>query len=227
MSCAGGNDGVIDIAITGGTPPYKFYWPSGKTTEDIFYLTAGIYTVVVEDANGCSATGVYTVTQPLFPIITNGVVVDASSASIANGSIDITTNGGTQPYTFEWNTGATTEDISGLLPGVYVVVVTDANGCTFTTGYVVEYPVGIADLSNQDELRIFPNPAKEIINIDLVGDELADRFELVNLTGQVIYQSNPNSNKFEVDVKFFAEGLYFINIYVGKDVITKKVVINR
>lgn len=51
----------------------------------------------------------------------------------ANGSIDVTATGGTPPYTYAWNTGATTQDISGLNPGSYNVVVTDANGCSVTS----------------------------------------------------------------------------------------------
>ncbi|MBI2280684.1 MAG: T9SS type A sorting domain-containing protein [Bacteroidetes bacterium] len=227
VSCAGGDDGVIDLAITGGTPPYKFTWPEGKVSEDIFNLPAGIYTVYVTDANGCSVTGVYTVNQPLFPVITNGVVINATSSSSANGSIDATVNGGTPPYSYQWNHGPISEDISGLLPGVYVLVVTDAEGCTFTTAFVVEFSVGLTELSDGNELRIYPNPAKDLINVDLGTDVFASRISLVNITGQVIYEANPNSNKFEVNVKLFDKGLYFINIYTENEIITKKVVINR
>lgn len=227
VSCAGGNDGVIDIAITGGTPPYKFSWPEGKTSEDIFNLVAGIYTVYVTDANACTVTGVFTVSEPLFPIITNGVVVDATGATTPNGSIDATVNGGTPPYAYQWNHGPVSEDISGLLPGVYVLVVTDNKGCTFTTGFVVEYSVGLEDLSIQNELRIYPNPAKDIINVNLGVNQLADRITLISITGQVIYEATPKSNNFELNVKFYDKGLYFINIYIGEEIITKKVVINR
>lgn len=227
VSCSGGNDGVINLSITGGTPPYKYSWSNARETEDIFNLSAGIYSVTIMDANGCSVNNVFTVTEPPFPILTNGVVVDASSSSTANGSIDITVNGGTGPYTYEWSNGEITEDLSALLPGVYVIIVTDANGCTFTTAFVVDFPLGLVDLSNEKGLNIYPNPVKDIINVELATDKVADRIVLINITGTIIYEATPNSNTFEVDVKFYAEGLYFINIYIGDNVITKKVVINR
>lgn len=227
VSCYGGSNGVIDIAVTGGTPPYKYLWSNDKSIEDLFNLPAGIYSVGIQDANGCTVTGVFTINQPLFPVITNGVVVDATGASSANGSIDVTTNGGTPPYSYSWSHGPSVEDVSGLLPGLYLVAVTDANNCSFTNAFVVEYPVGLTDLSVKDELSIYPNPAKDVITVSLGTSKICDRFQLVNMTGKIIYEENPNSNKFDVDVKFYAKGLYFINIYSGKEVITKKIVINR
>lgn len=227
VSCYGGSNGVIDIAVTGGTPPYKYSWSNDKSTEDLFNLPAGIYSIGVQDANGCNATGVFTINQPLFPIITNGVVTNASSPIVGDGSIDITTNGGTPPYSYSWNNGAITQDIFGLLPGLYIIAVTDNHSCTFTTAFIVDNAVGLAEISGKDGLNIYPNPAKDVINVTLGVNKIVDRFQLVNMTGKVIYEENPRSNKFDVDVKFCAKGLYFINLYVGKEVITKKIVINR
>ena len=51
----GNNDGSIDLNITGGTPGYTFEWSNGATTEDLSDLSAGIYTVIVTDMNGCTA----------------------------------------------------------------------------------------------------------------------------------------------------------------------------
>jgi len=55
--CNGSNEGAIDISVTGGVPPYQFIWSTGDTTEDIEFLTAGVYSVTVNDANGCVITG--------------------------------------------------------------------------------------------------------------------------------------------------------------------------
>lgn len=227
VSCAGGDNGVIDIAITGGTTPYIYSWSNLKKSEDVFSLSSGTYAISVVDANGCSLTNNITVTEPLNPIVINGTITDASGATKTNGVIDITVNGGTVPYTFNWSNGDVIEDISSLLPGVYVIIVTDANNCTLTTSFTVDYPVGLTELSNEEGVTIYPNPVKDIINVELEANQLVKRVVLITMTGEAIYDETPNSNKFEVDVKFFATGLYFINIYIGNDIITKKIVINK
>ncbi|NDJ00212.1 hypothetical protein GWA97_14135, partial [Flavobacterium sp. LaA7.5] len=58
----------------------------------------------------------------------------------SNGAVDLTVTGGTAPYTYLWNTTATTQDLSGLTAGTYEVTVTDANGCTATASVTVTQP---------------------------------------------------------------------------------------
>ena len=65
MSCAGGDDGVIDITVFGGTAPYTYSWSNLAATEDVFNLAAGNYSVDVTDANGCVTTSSVTINQPL------------------------------------------------------------------------------------------------------------------------------------------------------------------
>lgn len=125
----GDTTGVIDIDVTGGTIPYYYAWSNGESTQDISGLTAGTYTVIVTDANGCSVTYIYTVTQP--PLLTvTGTLGNSSCFGYDNGSIDVTAAGGVPPYTYLWNEDFdTNEDRSGLSPGVYTVFVYDLNNC--------------------------------------------------------------------------------------------------
>jgi len=140
VSCFGGNDGVVDLTVTGGTPPYTFLWSNGATTEDLVNLTAGTYTATITDANSCTTTSGGTVTQPAAPLAGTTIVTDVLCYGDATGTIDLTVTGGTAPYTFLWSNGATTEDISGLTAGTYIVVITDANSCTTTSGGTVTQP---------------------------------------------------------------------------------------
>lgn len=64
ISANGGNDGAVNITVTGGAAPLTFAWSNGATTEDVSGLTAGTYTVDVTDAHGCTQTATITLTEP-------------------------------------------------------------------------------------------------------------------------------------------------------------------
>ncbi len=136
VKCFGGNDGAISVAPSGGTGGYTYTWsqPSIGNTANATGLTAGTYGVTVRDANGCqvSATGI-SVAQPALPLAISFMVRDANGA--ANGEIDVTVTGGTQPYRYAWTAAgvcANCQNPRNLAPGTYTVVVTDANNCTTT-----------------------------------------------------------------------------------------------
>jgi hypothetical protein len=139
VSCFGGNDGSIDLGISGGTAAYGIMWSNQETTEDIYGLIAGTYTVVVTDANGCSATASYTVGEPIL-LSVSGSATDVSCFGGSDGSVSIDVFGGTQSYTYSWSNQATTEDLSGLPADTYMVTVIDANGCTASASFVVNQP---------------------------------------------------------------------------------------
>src|SRR6185312_11416373 len=132
VKCFGGATGAINLTVSGGTAPYSFAWNTGATTEDLSGLTSGSYTVTITDANGCTETQVINVTQPAAALSASATPVHVKCFGGATGSIDLTVSGGTAPYSFAWNTGATTEDLTGLTSGSYTVTITDANGCTDT-----------------------------------------------------------------------------------------------
>ena len=155
VSCNGGNDGTVDLSVTGGTAPYTYAWDNTATTEDMIGLTAGTYNVTVTDANGCTATAAATITESTL-LVTNGTITDVSCLGSVDGSIDVTVTGGTTPYTYAWDNTATTEDLSGLTAGTYTVTITDANGCTDTVPFTVtttpDITAPIADLMNLTDI---------------------------------------------------------------------------
>lgn len=128
VSCSGGNDGAINITVSGGTPGYTYSWTNGSNNEDITGLSVGIYTVSVTDLHACIDTHIVTLTEPL-PIQIQVDAHDVSCYHMNDGYVDITVTGGTQPYSYIWNNSAITEDISGLTSGNYWITVTDSLGC--------------------------------------------------------------------------------------------------
>jgi hypothetical protein len=145
VSCFNGNDGVIDITATGGTGPYTYNWGGGVTTEDRSALTAGSYSVIATDSKGCTATQSFTVTHPnalqLSVVVTNTAC--DTEPPVFNGVVNLSVTGGTAPYSYDWdndgleNPDNDTEDLTGIGPGTYIVIVTDAKGCTATISATV------------------------------------------------------------------------------------------
>ena len=130
ISCFGGDDGILDLTVSGGVPDYIYDWSTGEVDEDIDTLTAGDYTVFVTDLNGCLDSISTTLTEPIAPVSLEESHVDVGCFGESTGSIDVSVAGGTPPYTYLWSNSATTEDLSDLIAGTYSLTVTDSLGCT-------------------------------------------------------------------------------------------------
>ncbi len=127
--CYGINSGIIDLTIDGGTPPYTYNWSNGNTTQDISNLFPGAYSVTITDARGCVADTITEINQTSLPLHSTIDEEQIRCFGEANGQIDLSVFGGTPPYFYEWNNNEISEDINNLIPGVYIVSITDANGC--------------------------------------------------------------------------------------------------
>ena len=136
LLCAGNNNGTIDITVNGGAngPAYTFNWvpapPVGQGTPNVSGLTAGVWTVTIQDGLLCDTTLSFTITNPPALTVTPSVISQVTCNGDCNGSAQVVIGGGTAPYTILWNPGAmNTPVINGLCAGNYTVNVTDANGC--------------------------------------------------------------------------------------------------
>jgi gliding motility-associated-like protein len=155
INCAGGK-GSITLSVSGGSiGNYTYLWSTTNGSgiiqgqRDQFALTAGDYTVVVTDLNGCSSSKNITLTQPL-PVTTQLIPkhITCYPVGFSNGSINLTVAGGMGSYSFSWSNGATTEDIANLTQGLYKVIVLDGNGCQKKDSATIKLPPSLTISSN-------------------------------------------------------------------------------
>ena len=146
ISCYSANNGSIAISVTGGTGAYSYSWTRNSApyavTEDITNLSPGTYVVTVTDANLCGPkTATFTITEPPLLVVSLASQSNVLCFGAATGAITASIVGGTPnpislDYTYSW-TGpngytANTQNISNLFAGIYVLTVTDFNGCIKT-----------------------------------------------------------------------------------------------
>ncbi len=163
VSCFGGTNGSINITVSNGTSPYTYVWSSGASSN----LTNGNYTVTVIDANFCSATKSFVISQPASPVaVVSAVITNANCNS--GGSINIAASGGASPYTYNWGSGLTTEDRTGLNPGNYSVTVRDNYNCSVTQSFTVGQDAGpyISGLATNTSCN---NSCDGAINLSITG----------------------------------------------------------
>ncbi len=144
-TCGEGN-GAIDITAFGnGTTTYL--WSNSSTDEDLFNLVTNTYNITVTDDNGCSASDVILV--PGTPAVVLSGISNNVNCGVP-GSIDISVDSGTSPYTYNWSNGATTEDLTNIQSDEYTVTVTDINGCSST------YDATITGVGSEVNVNVTP-----------------------------------------------------------------------
>jgi len=155
ISCFGANDGTSSVSPSGGQPAYAVSWSNGATGNYITGLIAGDYSVTIYDLNGCSITVPFIVSEPA-EFSATIIGMDESMPGANDGSVDLSVSGGTLPYTFLWNTGATAEDLTNLTGQntTYSVTITDGHGCMITKQVTIQtgcFPAGTpCDDGDQD-----------------------------------------------------------------------------
>lgn len=141
--CFGGATGTADATVTGGAPNYFYNWSNGSTLEDPTGLTAGTYVVVVTDNNGCQDSTNVTIQDP-DAIIAEESAFNVTCYGLSDGSIDITSSGGTGNLSYFWSNGSSSEDLNGLSGGTYTLTITDDNGCQEIVSVTIFEPDSIS-----------------------------------------------------------------------------------
>ncbi|AWM12803.1 hypothetical protein DI487_02225 [Flavobacterium sediminis] len=155
VACNGGSTGATTVnAATGGAGGYTYNWtpgnPTGDGTTSVTGLTAGTWTCTVTDANGCTTSTNFTITEPTALALTQASQTDVACNGGSTGEATVNAaTGGAGGYTYNWTPGNPTGDgttsVTGLTAGTWTCTVTDANGCTTSTNFTITEPTAIDD----------------------------------------------------------------------------------
>ncbi len=179
-SCGNAN-GSINLSVS-PAGNYNYLWSNGATTQDINNLSSGTYTVTVSNSTGCSNSLSVIVTG------TNAPVIIASAANagcgLSNGYIVTTVSGGVAPYSYVWNTGATTSLLQQVPAGVYSVTVYDQNQCSGTTTITVgSNPPTTPVVSIQSGTASFCAGGNAVLAVSPLGSSFQWTKNNVNING--------------------------------------------
>ncbi len=207
------------LTLTAGNPDGGVItWTNGITDGAAFAVGAGAITYTATSTlGGCFSTDAVLVTGNPNPVH-NGTIISDDGTS--NGEIDLDVTIGTAPFTFSWDNGETTEDITGLAAGDYTVTVTDANGCSSQATYTVTSTAAIGDISIEDGLSIYPNPTNGAFTVKLEGEY---RLTITDARGRLILTQD-DVNQSEIDLSSYESGVYFVKIQKDGDFAIKKLI---
>jgi gliding motility-associated-like protein len=165
--CAGATQGTVTANFVNPTGSVTYNWnPGGIQPGNLTNLASGTYNVTASDSNNCSFTGSATISEP--PILTaSSTVQHVTCNGGSTGSINITANGGTGPYTYSWfPAGPSGNNPSGLSAGIYAYTVTDAHSCTVSKqDTIVQPPLLNATSSHTDVTCNGANNGTVTINV--------------------------------------------------------------
>ncbi len=213
-SCYEECDGSIDVVAEGGTEPYFYLWSvGGAGYSNVQDLCPGEYVVTVTDFDNC--------------ITVESISIKAAeelqaSLSVAGNNIEVSVSGGTEPYTYAWNTGQTTATIeidSDIK--FYQVTITDANGCEIALEHTISSTVD----ANRFPGKIFPNPAADVAYIEAPEDLNSYELTLYDFSGVQLFKTSVHNQKtYSLNLKDFNPGAMIVKIESNRETYYAKIV---
>jgi gliding motility-associated-like protein len=192
VTCFGNADGVATVIVNNAVGPFTFDWGTLGTDSLITGLAPGSYPVQVTDGIGCSADTVITITEPL-PFLVQAISVTGATCGFEDGQVSVETTGGTLPYTYLWSNGQSTENLSNVSDGSYVLFANDANGCADTLNVTIECEFG------KVPQLVTPNGDghNDVWNIPGIDKFPEAAVELYNRWGTLIFKASPYLNNWD------------------------------
>ncbi len=241
---------IPDIAITSCSPSGEIIdypiplvsdnCPTGVATlvsgpmpgEEVFPGTTNIVYEFTDQGGNTSTCSFNIILE-----VIDGIDIQLDSVTQAtdgntDGAIDITVAQGSGPYTFQWfldgNLFSTTEDLSGIPIGAYVVEVTDVNGCVST--FNVDVTTGVNDPELVSKVLVYPNPTSELLFVKMdIPVASGNRVQFYSLDGKLLLEKNLTYGEqvVELNLSDFNNGIYLIQLTVDQGVVTKRISIQK
>lgn len=152
--------GAVSYVYTGGPLPIA--------TQTVTGLCAGSFTMLATDQNNCSATSIFTITQPALLVATISAQGNVSCSGGNNGFATINASGGTPGYTYNWSNAQSVPTATGLIAGAYTFSVTDTKGCVAMGNVNITQPAGLTATVTGTNITCF-NLNNGIGNVQYAG----------------------------------------------------------
>ncbi len=233
VRCFGDANGAIEVNASDGTPGFVYQWSNGSVLATVNSLPAGTYTVTVTDDANCQATATYLLTEPNELLLTDTVITNTSPGQ-SGGSLLVTIQGGTPPYSYQWFQndslllpGETDSLLDSLPAGFYSVTITDSLGCIVSSGLLPVGSVATGDPVWSPYISIYPNPTKGLLYVRL-DLPLASGIELrvLDAMGREVRRDQYGTHReglLTLDLSGQAAGMYFVQILMDKNSTTQKI----
>jgi len=196
-SCDGSPNGSVQVNIDNGTtPPYSYSWSTGATTATITNVIPGLYSVTVSDSLSCLRSDTATVLAGGGLSISEEVM-DATCPDKADGAIVTAVSGGTEPYNYSWDNGATTASLVNINAGIYSLTVTDINDCSGSDTIIVS----VSGTTECDTVVIYDvfSPNGDGVNDEWEIKDLPaeNELQIFNRWGNVVFEAKPYNNDWD------------------------------
>jgi hypothetical protein len=206
----------VTIQATSSTP--------GVAIEQVVACNPGFYQVfALNPANGCFSVLDFEV-QEAPPIDIDATITDASGPGASDGSILLEVMGGTPPYAYTWNTGATTPQLDNLPYDTFTVTVTDQAGCTAELTLQVNITIGTDEETWPGQVVLSPNPTGGISMLSVTRSRATPLYlALRNATGRLILEMHLGSSadhSIPLDMSHQPPGAYFVTLITDNQSLT-------
>lgn|GEM_PF-6928387 len=219
------------LVLDAGNPGSSFLWSTGAVTQAITIDATGTYSVTVTAADNCSVTDEVIVTMP--PAASVGGFNFIPLYGDVPGTVRFSAIDPVNVLSYEWNFGDGSPLSHEESPihlytasGSFTVTLNASNGCEdnqVSLPINVDLPTGMVTLVQQPVLlNIYPNPAKEVLNINIPDQEISS-VRLYNALGSLMYEASVNGRSFSIPVAELAAGFYLLQVSAGSNTSTAKI----